>query len=380
MSRSSAKFVVAMCILASLAVSAYGYSASGYSSNKFWSGDIQENVAAWRDGTYCPVREFNRFVNSVFLPDSVGEYLEEKMGENAGYYMTTYIRDVMTGTMVYWIFAGMWHFFIYIVWVKDFFLAEKRPQPTDATIIDQMLLAQSSVFLYAALPVFSGFLIENKLTMTYYYVDEVGGWGMYFALLVAYMTFVEIGIYWMHRILHTNKFLYKYIHSLHHKYNSAVTMTPWCSIAFHPVDGVLQASPYVAGIFLVPCHYYTHVFLVFFSAVWATNIHDSLWGDTEPLMGSKYHLLHHTHYHYNYGQYFIFCDYFWGTYRVPERTLLNPKRASSKLDKVLETMSNDTDNMVDTKLKLDETTPVKDAKDFDAPSTTKKRSAAKKAK
>ena len=26
------------------------------------------------------------------------------------------------------------------------------------------------------------------------------------------------------------------------------------------------------------------------------------WGDTEPILGSKYHTLHHTHYHYNYGQ------------------------------------------------------------------------------
>jgi sterol desaturase/sphingolipid hydroxylase (fatty acid hydroxylase superfamily) len=43
------------------------------------------------------------------------------------------------------------------------------------------------------------------------------------------------------------------------------------------------------------------------------------WGDTEPIMGSKYHTLHHTHYHYNYGQWFIFCDYLWGTLRVPQK-------------------------------------------------------------
>lgn len=47
-------------------------------------------------------------------------------------------------------------------------------------------------------------------------------------------------IYWMHRTLHTNKFLYKYVHALHHKYNSAETLSPWASIAFNPLDGVLQ--------------------------------------------------------------------------------------------------------------------------------------------
>jgi Delta7-sterol 5-desaturase len=36
------------------------------------------------------------------------------------------------------------------------------------------------------------------------------------------------------------------------------------------------------------------------------------------IMGSKYHTVHHTHYIYNYGQVFTFCDRFWGTFREPE--------------------------------------------------------------
>jgi lathosterol oxidase len=345
MARINSRTILLICFVAVFAASV-----SGLSSNQFWVGDVNTNLAQWKDGTYCPVREFNRWVNSIFLPDSVGQYLEEKLGADGGYYATTYVRDFMTGTAVYWLFAGMWHIFIYVIWVKDLFLAEKRPLPSDSIIIDQMLVAQSAIFMYAALPVLSGFLIENKLTKIYFYIDEIGGWGMYFAWLFVYMFFVEIGIYWMHRTLHTNKFLYKYIHSMHHKYNSAVTLTPWSSIAFNPIDGILQASPYVICIFFIPCHYFTHVFLVFFSAVWATNIHDSLWGDTEPFMGSKYHLLHHTHYHYNYGQFFIFCDYFWGTLRLPERSLLNPQKSNSKLAAVIDVMTNDTDNMVDVKL------------------------------
>lgn len=37
--------------------------------------------------------------------------------------------------------------------------------------------------------------------------------------------------------------------------------------------------------------------------------------DSEPLMGAAYHTIHHTHYHYNFGQWFIFCDYIFGTLR-----------------------------------------------------------------
>ena len=209
MPRLSSRVALVLCIFALMCVS----TTAELTSNKFWTGDVSENIAAWKDGTYCPVREFNRWVNSLFLHESVGLYLEEKLGEDAGYYATTYVRDVITGTAVYWIFAGIWHFFIYVIWVKDLFLSQKRPLPTDAIIIDQMMLAQSSVFLYAALPVFSGFLIENKLTKTFFYLEEIGGWPQYFGLLVVYMFFVEIGIYWMHRTLHTNKVLYKYIHS-----------------------------------------------------------------------------------------------------------------------------------------------------------------------
>lgn len=54
-------------------------------------------------------------------------------------------------------------------------------------------------------------------------------------------------IYWMHRTLHTNKFLYKYVHALHHKYNSAETLSPWASIAFNPLDGVLQVTDGMLG-------------------------------------------------------------------------------------------------------------------------------------
>lgn len=121
----------------------------------------------------------------------------------------------------------------------------------------------------------------------------------------------------MHRKLHENKLLYKYIHKLHHSYSKPETLTPWASIAFHPIDGMLQASPYVLLLPFIPTHYLTHIAMVFFTAIWATYIHDAMDFNVDPVMGSKYHTIHHTHYIYNYGQIFIFCDWIWGTLRVP---------------------------------------------------------------
>lgn len=275
-------------------------------------------------GTENPYREFNSLVNQAFFQMVHAEkyvpMINEKLGEEYGYFAQSYLRDLLMGTMVYWITAGVWSFFIYGVFRHSLFTAKGRELPSWATFADQILLAQSSLLIYAMLPIISEFLIEGGYTKTYFYVSDIGGWPQYFAYLFLYFCFFETGIYWMHRKLHTNKFLYKYVHALHHKYNKPLTLTPWCSIAFNPIDGMLQACPYVIGLFFVPVHYLTHVFLLFFSGVWATNIHDAMWGDTEPIMGSKYHTMHHTHYHCNFGQFFIVCDYIFGTLKFPEKT------------------------------------------------------------
>lgn len=231
-------------------------------------------------GTENPYRSFNSLINNLFFYafriEGVGKYVDEQLGAELGYYAQCYMRDLLMGMMVYWLTAGTWHIFIYNIFRDQLYTSKGRPLPKMETLYDQMLLANSSLFMYAALPILSEYFIESGMTHTYFYIKDIGGWGYYLMYLVAYMTFVEIGIYWVHRTLHENKFLYKYIHGLHHKYNSAETLTPWCSIAFNPVDGILQASPYVIGLFIFPVHYYTHVFLLFFSGVWATNIHDSM--------------------------------------------------------------------------------------------------------
>ncbi|KAM3570159.1 hypothetical protein VYU27_007778 [Nannochloropsis oceanica] len=243
-----------------------------------------------------PFCTFNDWVNAFFFSDSTKAGTIERLGPAGAHYLLTYLRDLLAGSALYYGFE----------------------KPSAATIKDQIQLAQASMFLYAALPVLAEWFVEKGWTLCYYNIEDVGGWPYYLAFTLLYMSMVEVGVYWMHRTLHENKTLYKYIHGLHHKYNKPSTLSPWASVAFNPIDGILQASPYVVCLFIVPCHYLTHVALVFFTAVWATNIHDAMDGDTEPVMGSKYHTMHHTHYHYNFGQFFIFADWMFGTLRVPE--------------------------------------------------------------
>jgi lathosterol oxidase len=143
---------------------------------------------------------------------------------------------------------------------------------------------------------------------------------LYFAL---YMTSVEFGVYWMHRGLHEIKAAYKILHYDHHKYNKEHTLSPFAGLAFHPIDGILQALPYTLTIFFCPMHFLirtamTHELLLFATAVWTANIHDCLHGNVLPIMGAGFHTIHHTTCKHNYGHYFIYMDWAFGSLVYPE--------------------------------------------------------------
>ncbi len=75
----------------------------------------------------------------------------------------------------------------------------------------------------------------------------------------------------------------RYLHHIHHKYNKEHTLSPFAGLAFHPLDGCLQAAPYVAALFVVPAHALTFELLLFATGVWTTNIHDCIDGKVSPL-------------------------------------------------------------------------------------------------
>lgn len=289
-------------------------SRGAFTTEDLWSAPYEYILGG--DPAQHLVKNFNCYFNSLVIPTRVASWVVSNCGREFGHYILCYLRNIVGALLVYYGTASFFHYHCY-VHPRSKLLFQNRPRPSAEIITDQILLAQKSMFLYVLLPVVSDYVIEKGWTQTYYSLHEVGGLGPYLAWLVLYLALVEIGIYWMHRTLHTNKFLYRHIHALHHKYKTPEMLTPWASIAFHPLDGILQACPYVLCLFLVPCHYITHVLLLFFTAIWATYIHDSLdiW-NIDPIMGSKYHTIHHTHYMYNFGQVFIFCDAFWGTLRA----------------------------------------------------------------
>ena len=80
-------------------------------------------------------------------------------------------------------------------------------------------------------PLHKAFL-EGSVGHFYFKVDEHGWiWLCVSGALLLIVT--ESWFYWIHRLMHANVYLYKYVHKVHHNFNPAFT---GAGSAFHPAD------------------------------------------------------------------------------------------------------------------------------------------------
>ncbi|KAJ4794338.1 Delta(7)-sterol-C5(6)-desaturase [Rhynchospora pubera] len=191
------------------------------------------------------------------------------------HFFQSWLRNYLGGTLVYFLSGFLWCLVIYY-WKRNVYVP-KDAIPTNHAMYLQIIVAMKAMPWYSALPSISEYMIESGWTRSFATIGEVG-WPMYFVYLAVYLVIVEFGIYWMHRELHDIKPLYKWLHATHHIYNKQNTLSPFAGLAFHPLDGILQAVPHVLALFIVPCHFTTHVAAIFCEAVWTANIHDCIHG------------------------------------------------------------------------------------------------------
>ncbi|KAK9835622.1 hypothetical protein WJX74_004446 [Apatococcus lobatus] len=253
--------------------------------------------------------EENEWKNDLilgFLPTSVRAQMPR--------IVQSWLRCYLACFLLYTITSGLWAYYIYACFGRQLFKSGHMPAWSD--MYEQLKVANVSMPLYAVLPAVTEWVMEQGWTRAYTRIDSigVGKYWMYFAL---YMTSVEFFVYWMHRGLHEVKQGYRWFHFIHHKYNKENSLSPFAGLAFHPLDGILQAVPYCWTLFYIPMHSLTFELLLFMTGIWTTNIHDCLHGRVEPIMGAGYHTIHHTTYQHNYGHYFIFMDKLFGTLQVP---------------------------------------------------------------
>lgn len=230
--------------------------------------------------------------------------------------LQSWLANWVLGSLLYLVLGAIWCLFVYKVFknTKAGVPAENIPAFRD--LVQQILVSQQAMPLYTLLPVLTEHMITKGWTLCYARIST-HGWPMYFVQFCLYMASVEFGVYWMHRKLHELKLGYKYLHATHHQYNKNNTLSPYAGLAFNPIDGILQAAPYMWTLYLVPFHFLTQEILLFGTAVWTTSIHDCVDAGCEPIMGAGYHTIHHTDYKFNYGHYTIFMDKWFGTLRAP---------------------------------------------------------------
>jgi Delta7-sterol 5-desaturase len=242
----------------------------------------------------------NEWKSSLFL-----WVLPKAVRDSLSHVVAIYVRNYIAIHLVYFGLGGVWAYLIYVVFADTYFPLDPDPSkpkgtrvgmPTRDAIRAQMWASVKAMHFYVLMPTMSEWFVERGLTRACTSVAEMGGIEGYIVWTLAYILFVEWAIYWIHRLLHEVRWAYKWLHHDHHIYNSVGDMSPFAGLAFHPLDGMLQASPYLVGLFLMPVHYWTHLALLFFTGVWTSLIHDTLRSGTEPVMGSKYHMYHHTAY------------------------------------------------------------------------------------
>jgi lathosterol oxidase len=227
----------------------------------------------------------------------------------------TWLRCWILCAAVYFGVGAIWAYYGYFCFGDKLYAPGAIPAWKD--VAEQMKVSNWSMPLYSVLPTLTEMAAEKGWTKAYPRIDNVG-LPLYILYFFLYMTSVEFCVYWMHRLLHEIKWAYKYLHLDHHKYNKEHTLSPFAGLAFHPLDGILQAVPYAWTLFYCPMHFLTHEILLFATGVWTANIHDNIHGNVWPVMGAGYHTVHHTNYKTNYGHYFVFMDQIFGTLEKPE--------------------------------------------------------------
>ena len=279
-------------------------------------GDWQTVESVMKYPTYAATENLRRiYGENVWKNDLVLWVLPDEWRSALPHVVQSWLRNWILATALYFVVGGVWAYYCYYCFGDS--LYSPGHIPTMKAMVEQMKVAFLAMPLYAGLPALTEAVVERGWTLSYARIEDVG-LAKYCIYFVMYMTSVEFFVYWQHRLLHDIRPGYKYLHHIHHIYNKEHSLSPFAGLAFHPIDGILQAIPYSWTLLFVPMHFLTHELLLFATAVWTTNIHDCIHVRMDPIMGAGYHTIHHTTYKHNYGHYFMYMDKLMGTLVTPE--------------------------------------------------------------
>ncbi|XP_050435247.1 uncharacterized protein LOC126842354 isoform X2 [Adelges cooleyi] len=153
----------------------------------------------------------------------------------------------------------------YYVKRKEYFTdwkCQPKKWPERNTLLNDIrvsLIALSTAT--ATVSVYSTYLVCGGHSLLYLDVSSYSWkwWIVQWPLIYFSQDYVA---YWMHRMLHT-RFLYKHVHALHHRYNQP---NPWNAFTVHPIEIIINTSPQLALLFVVPVHWLPYAAVLAYSA------------------------------------------------------------------------------------------------------------------
>jgi sterol desaturase/sphingolipid hydroxylase (fatty acid hydroxylase superfamily) len=132
--------------------------------------------------------------------------------------------------------------------------------------------------------------------------------------LVGFYLFYDFFYMWFHRILHLRS-LYSLIHKHHHR-QKAPSRGNLDAINVHPFEFFVGEYLHLVTIYFVPCHVYTAIFFVLIGGILATLNHTRFDVNVPGVYSVKLHDLHHRVPDTNYGQYTLYWDKLFGSFRA----------------------------------------------------------------
>lgn len=168
--------------------------------------------------------------------------------------------------------------------------------------------------VYAPIPfVFNSLGIENKIDKFLPPLVNII-FNIFFIIML-----IDLGLYITHYYLHKNKFLYKYIHSVHHKYKTSFS---FATSGFHPIEGLLLGIVTVIPIYMFSIHWVVQQivtsFIISYSVIVHSGYDSGIHIMSKRILGMEpFHDSHHKYGNKNFANILTIWDRFFDTYTDP---------------------------------------------------------------
>lgn len=236
-----------------------------------------------------------------------------------GWIAILYVRNL---AFIAILFGGM-HYFLYIKKRQgDRLRYTTKPFPTDSKRFRFGNQVRDNMFhtLVYAVPVITAYeaitywLFANNHIGFLNFESPVMFWGWFFVLLMLAPVIHAVHFYFGHRLLHV-KFLYKHVHSLHHR---NVQVGPWSGLSMHPIEHIIYFSTVVVQ-WLVALHPLNALYQLHLAAFLPAPGHSGyekmeLCSGVDLAAGSYFHYQHHKYFECNYGGSLMPLDRWFGTF------------------------------------------------------------------